>query len=156
MTSKNLAKEKYVELLLAQYQSYVEMADRISARRVDASKFYSSLLTGLLAVIPFILGQNISPMVQKVTFLSMGVLGIMLCVIWVLNLNSYKQLNSLKFIVIHEIEEKLPFACYKREWEVLEQKSDSKGYLRLSKIEKFVPFLFIIPYIILVIYTLVV
>lgn len=33
------------DLLIEQYKLYVEMADRISARRAETNKFYISLLT---------------------------------------------------------------------------------------------------------------
>jgi len=41
----------YQAHILEQYKLYVEMTDRISQRRDQSNRFYSALLTGLLAVI---------------------------------------------------------------------------------------------------------
>lgn len=151
--SEDLPEDKSTELLLEQYKLYVEMADRVSARRTDASKLYISLLTGLLVVIPLVLEQGTPVDMQNIAFLAMGFLGLALCSVWILNIRSYKQLNSLKFKVIHEMEQKLPFPCYDREWEILREEKESRSYLRLSKIEQYVPLLLMIPYLILLIYT---
>jgi len=153
--SKNLAEDKLTELLVEQWKLYVEMTDRISARRVGTSRLYVSLLTGLLALIPFILEQGISPNIQKLVFAVIGCLGLALCSVWIVNIRSYKQLNALKFRVIHEMEQELPFPCYDREWEVLKGKKDSRSYLRLSKVEQYVPLLLTIPYLILLLYAVV-
>ena len=150
----NLVEDKTTEQLVEQWKVCVEMADRVSARRSDASKLYLSLLTGLLAVIPFVTGQATSIDIQKTVFLGFGSLGLMICCIWILNIQSYKQLNSLKFKVIHEIEQKLPFPCFEREWQILKKEKDSRSYLRLSMIEQGIPLLLMIPYLVLLIYVL--
>jgi hypothetical protein len=59
----------------------------------------------------------------------MGVLGLAICTIWVVNIRSYKQINSLKFTVIHEMEKKLPYPCYDREWQILQEDANSRSYL---------------------------
>lgn len=142
------------ELLLEQYKLYVEMTDRLSARRNDASKFYTSLLTALLAIPTFILGQNFPALAQKMTFLGIGCLGLALCLIWMLNINSYKQLASLKFKVIHEMEQDLPFECYQREWEILG--TSHKKYRRLNKVESYVPLLFGLLFLMIIVVSAVV
>jgi len=144
--------DKTVDWLLEEYRLYVEMADKVSARRIEASRLYIALLTGLLAVIPFILEQGTPASIQKTVLISMGFLGLALCCIWTLNIRSYSQLNSLKFRVIHEIEQRLPFPCYEREWEILKEQHDSRSYLRLSKVERYIPVLLMIPYLVLLIY----
>jgi hypothetical protein len=145
--------KRSTELLLREYELYVEMVDRTSARRVDASKLYISLLTGLLAVISFIIEFSAPARIQKIVLISIGFLGFGLCGVWFLNIRSYRQLNHLKFKVVHEIEEKLPFACYTREWEILREQEDVLSYLRLSKIERGIPILLAIPFLILLVYT---
>jgi hypothetical protein len=154
MSQTVITEEKQNELLLEQYKLYVELADNVSARRADASKFYVSLLTVLLAVIPFIVEKGTSPDLQRVVFLTIGILGLVLCFVWSVNIHSYKQLNSLKFKVVHEMEQKLPFPCYQREWQILEQEKSTRSYLRLSQVEQYVPLVLMVPYLILVIYTL--
>lgn len=144
---------KTTELLMEQYKMYVQMSDNVSARRGDTNKLYISLLTGILAVVPFVIEKGTSMDIQRIVFAMLGCLGISLCLVWALNIRSYKQLNKLKFKVIHEMEQLLPFACYNREWEILtEDKGNS--YLRLSRIEQYIPFLLMIPYVVVLIYSL--
>ena len=132
----------------------VQHAIYIQDERADASKFYASLLTVLLAVILLIVEKGTAPDLQRVTFLTIGILGLVLCFVWSVNIHSYKQLNSLKFKVVHEMEQKLPFPCYKREWQILEQEKSTRSYLRLSQVEQYVPLVLMVPYLILVIYAL--
>jgi hypothetical protein len=137
--------------LLEQYKLYVEMADRVSSRRIDANKFYISLLTALIALLSLV---NISMEFTRAVFAAVAILGIILCTVWLINIRSYKQLNSLKFQVIHEMEKQLPFACYAREWQILKQNPAGKKYLRTSHVEQYIPLILLIPYIVLLFYAL--
>jgi len=150
----DLTKEKTVELLLEEWKLAAEMADRVSARRLESSKLYTSLLTGLLAAMPLIVGNNNLPyIIQKMSFIGISTLGICLCLVWVLNLRSYRQINSIKFETIHEMEQKLPFPYFTREWQIIREQP-KQTYTRLSKIEQAIPFLIIIPYVAMLVYTL--
>lgn len=139
-------------VLLEQYKLYVEMADRVSARRADTNKFYISLLTALLALLSIVIERNALPRFQNVIILVVAVLGLVLCYIWIINIRSYRQLNSGKFKVIHEMEQHLPFASYEREWELLAKGADKGKYTRLSRIEQYIPMLLAIPYLLLLVY----
>lgn len=141
-----------IKLVLEQYKTYVEMADRISARRVDTNKLYISLISALLALVPFLLNQDIIRTFQMFALLLLSVVGISLCFIWIININSYKQLNSIKYKVIHEMEKKMPFPCYTREWEL----EKTQKYRRLWKIEQKIPLFLMLPYLILFVFVLVV
>lgn len=140
--------------LLEQYKLYVEMADRVSSRRVEANKLYSTLMTGLLAFVPFALAESERHQLSSLILGMLGIFGLTLSVVWMININSYKQLNSLKFAVIHEMEAQLVFAPYDREWQLLRDKASGRQYLRLSKVERYVPALLSIPYIVLVVLSL--
>ncbi len=140
--------------LIEQYKMYVEMADRVSARRADTNKFYISLLTALLAILLLVVEKNIFSSLQSLVFLAIALLGVALCFVWIINIRSYSQLNTGKFAVIHDMEKKLPYACYDREWEILGRGADRKKYLQLTHIEQYVPFLLAVPYLILFIYAI--
>lgn len=151
---QNKQVEDVSPLLLEQYKLYVEMADRVSARRVETNRFYISLLTALLALLSIVIERNILPTLQFAILLIVALLGLVLCYVWIINIRSYRQLNSGKFKVIHEMEQQLPFACYDREWEILAKGADKHKYTRLSRIEQYVPVLLAIPYLLLFIYSL--
>jgi hypothetical protein len=126
----------YYGHLMEEYKLYVEMTDRMSARRIQASQFYISLLSALFGVIAILVEKKMVPGSESLFLLLGSLLGLSLCFIWYVNINSYKQLNSLKFKVIEEMELHLPFPCYAKEWQI-EKKTNH--YQRLSKVEKYIP-----------------
>lgn len=138
--------------LTEQYKLYVEMADRVSARRADANRFYVSFLTGLLALLSILVKIGSLASIQNFMIKIGSIGGIALCIIWFLNIRSYRQLNSGKFEVIHRMEEKLPFSCYKCEWDVLKNGNDVNSYFSLSKIEQLLPLLIALLFLILLLY----
>ena len=140
--------------LLEEYKLYVEMADRVSQRRVQVASFYISLLSGLLALLSITGNKELFGGSQKIVLLAISILGLSLCYLWSINIDSYRQLNSLKFKVIHEMEQQLPFPCYEREWRILKEEKNGAKYLRLTAIERYVPFIVSIPYLLLLIYSL--
>ena len=144
--------EKFNEHLLEQYKLYVEMADRISERRMQTNKFYISLLSGLLALLSILVTTE--KFNQSLVFIVVSMLGMALCILWHVNILSYRQLNSGKFQVIHEMEQHLPFPCYDREWELLGEGKEKSKYLQLTRVEKYIPLILAIPYIFLFLYTL--
>jgi hypothetical protein len=140
--------------LLEQYKLYVQMMDKVTERRGKTNTFYISLLSSLLALLSLLVNKNnaLFSEPKDIMLLVLAILGIALCYSWHISINSYKQLNSLKFKVINEIESHLPFPCYYREWEILNEYKKNQ-YRRLSKVEKFVPLILAIPYFCLFIYS---
>lgn len=137
---------------LEQYKLYVEMADRVSARRAETNKFYISLISALLAFLIFVVSREIIKEYIDIIIIAFSLLGLILNASWFVNIRSYRQLNSGKFKVIHEMENQLPFPCYTKEWEILGHGKDSKQYRKLTKVELFIPFILAIPYVVLLIY----
>ena len=146
--------EKFRDHLIEQYKLYVEMADRISIRRARTNKFYISLLSGLLLLLSIVVERDIFTGFYNVVFMAFAIFGLLLCFLWYININSYRQLNSGKFRVIHEMEQHLPFPCYDREWEILEGGKDRKKYFQLTRVEQYVPFALSISYLFLLAYSL--
>lgn len=140
---------------LEQYKLYVEMADRVSSRRVQIASLYTSILSALLALLSVTSNKDIFQGSQSVVLLAMSVLGLCLCLAWNININSYKQLNRLKFQVIHNMESHLPFPCYSMEWEILSSDTDPQKYFRLNAIEKYIPVIISTPYWCLFVYSLI-
>lgn len=140
--------------LIEQYKLFVEMADRVSSRRADTNRFYVTLLSGLLAAAAFILKEGFFTRNQNIILLVVAVFGLIICFFWALNLLSYRQLNSGKYQVIHEMEQQLPFNCYDREWELLGRGKNIKKYLPLTRIEIYIPIGIAVLYFLLLIYSL--
>lgn len=141
---------KYKEHLLEQYKLYVEMADRVSARRSTANAFFLTANTLLLSgsgILSHICSGSVisDPLAPAMALIG----GILLCFAWKSIVKSYKQLNDGKFKIIHAIEKKLPIGLYEAEWKVLGEGKDTKKYAPLTRLESLIPNIFIILYILL-------
>jgi len=53
------------------------------------------------------------------------------------------------------MEQHLPFPCYDKEWEILGEGKEGKRYLPLTRVEQYVPFILTIPYLLLLVYSLI-
>lgn len=146
--------ENSEKILFEQYKLYVEMTDRNSQRRSITNKFYITVLTGLLAFISWNTSCSQLCDIFEHLLLLISLLGLFLCIIWFININSYKQLNKGKFKVILEMENQLPFPCYSREWDILECGKNHRNYLPYTKIEKLIPALIAILYMFLLLYSI--
>lgn len=144
--------KEYKEHLLGQYKLYVEMADRISSRRSKANTFFLSVNTLLVTAIGILskLGSSFEAL-NLWWVLVTSFAGILFCWSWLSMINSYKELNSGKFKIIHLIEQKLPLAMYKAEWSYLKPKKRLSRYRQLTVVELWVPRIFAVVYLVLMI-----
>ena len=140
--------QEYKSHLLAQYQLYVESVEKISDRRQNANNYFITINTVLISF----LGVLFQVKIFENTFwikLLIPLVGVIICVIFWYLLRSYKQLNTGKFRVIHEIEQRLPAALYDYEWHILKEGKDKKVYYPFSHIEIIIPWVFGGVYLIL-------
>ena len=136
----------YSQHLFDQYKLMVEMADRVSARRMQANTFFLTVNTALLAVFASLVKEEV--LFGFVGALPIGAL-LILCYVWWRIVFSYRQLNSGKFRVIHQLEQQLPVAPYAAEWIAVGEGKDPKRYLPLTHVENWVPRLFGLLYLLL-------
>jgi len=138
--------EKYQDHLLKQYELYLAGAEKISDRRESANKYFYTLNSGILISIGFLLNSSIQPIFIMLAILSLAILGIIFSIIFWYLINSYKQLNTGKFKVVHKMEEQLPTQPYKDEWIELGEGKDKSKYYPFSHIEKIIPIIFGVIY----------
>jgi hypothetical protein len=136
--------------LLEQYKMYVEMADRISIRRQSANNYFSSINTAVLAFLG-VTSKNGFDILPKFWPIIVSVAGLILCYTWYRLVRSYKDLNTGKFMVIHELEKKLPASPYDAEWLAVGEGKNSKLYLPFTHIEIRIPWIFMLLYIAVII-----
>ncbi len=132
---------KYKDHLLDQYKVYLEMADRISHRRQVANTFILSINTAIVTLCGILLNFAGIPCRSIWLLLTAGA-GVVLSYVWYRLVRSYKDLNSAKFAVIHEIENALPIQPYAAEWKKVGEGKDAKLYLPFTHIETNVPWVF--------------
>lgn len=130
---------KYQDHLFDQYKLYVELADKISARRETANAFFLTVNTSLLSFVGYITSKDTGDYIWL-----LGIVGLLICYFWYRLLCSYRGLNTAKFLVVHEIEARLPLKPYDAEWEALGEGKDDKRYKPLTHIEQCVPWVFAI------------
>ncbi len=145
--------DRYIEHLLEQYKAYINSAEKISDRRQKSNEFFLTLNSALVALLGFITIKTNGGEINYLPFL-FSVSGIIICYLWYRMVYSYKCLNSGKFKVIHAIERRLPLALYDTEWEALDRGKNKKVYWSFSHLESFVPWIFIVIYLVILITTL--
>ncbi|GGN87537.1 RipA family octameric membrane protein [Nocardia rhizosphaerihabitans] len=136
----------YDNAVLEQYRLYVEMTDRVSARRGLANSFFLSLNTGIFTLAS-LFGKSPPPDTAKWLVIPLiAILG--QCFAWFYLVRSYRLLNSAKFQVIGALEERLPASPFwKAEWWALGEGRNRALYWPLSHIEQWVPVLFALAYV---------
>lgn len=138
------------------YKLAVEMADRVSARRAVANAFFLTVNTTLVAVV----GLRGTAASSALLTVSVCVAGIAVAGCWWFLLQNYRRLNEAKFAVINKIEEEhLPVKVFSEEWAVLGRPDGPEGRLarikagfkQLGTVEKVVPMVFALLYVMLLI-----
>jgi len=138
------------------YKLAVEMADRVSARRAVANAFFLTVNTTLVAVI----GLSTTQPDSSLRFTAVCLAGVAVSVCWWLLLRVYRRLNSAKFAVINHIEaDHLPVKPYTDEWAELMPGDEvptrrarlGKTFRELSGVERIVPIIFGLLYVVLLI-----
>lgn len=139
--------------LLEIYKLQAELADRVSQRREGANRLYVSLLVGLMVFLGAVLRFGAGDFPAGMVLLVAGVMGSLLAVSWFVVIRSYRQLNSGKFKALHELEEKLAYPFFKREWELLAEGKERSRYWKLTNVEVGLPCIFFLLFFGLAIYS---
>ena len=123
--------------MLEQYKIYVQSAENVSSRRVSTSRYLLTLSAALMAVH----GIQLSGLNPDYWILTIPVAGIAVSILWYNLIQSHRNMNTIKFKLILELEQHLPVAFYTREWEMAKQKGGTP-YKETTWIEQFLPILF--------------
>ena len=136
---------KYQDHLLEQYKIYYESAEKISSKRQTANSFFVTLNTAIIALVSYVhVGSSTSTKYYWIVALA----GVAISYMWYRLIRSYKDLNSAKFKVIHEIEKKLPLSPFDAEWEVIGRGKNSALYLPFTHIEVRIPWVFLVLHLV--------
>ena len=129
--------------LLEQYKLYVQSAENVSARRLASSNYLLTLNTALVALYGF---QSVN--LENYLAILISVIGIFASLLWYRIIKSHRDLNTVKFEIIHELEQHLPVALFDYEWEKTEQRR-GKSYSPVTQIELWIPIAFLVLHFIL-------
>ncbi len=128
------------------YKLHVQMADNVSSRRGKTNQFYLTLLSAIFIAISFIFEKQQAISSWNVLVIAACILGIVISIVWWLNIVSYKKLNSVKFQILCDLEKKLPYDFLTKEWDDINSNKDNDKYVHLSKIEQFLPWFLMIVF----------
>lgn len=132
----------YNNTVLEQWKTCVEQANSNTDKRNNSNSLFITLNVALFAVVTFTWDYK---------SILLAVVGIIVCVLWLNMIRSYRQLSRVKYDIINEIEKKLPLAPFGHEWEKLKLEHN---YIGLTTIEVVIPWLFLALYALAIIWPL--
>ncbi|WP_329286728.1 RipA family octameric membrane protein [Streptomyces sp. NBC_01455] len=136
-----------VQVLLEQYKLYIEMTDRMSARRALTNSFFLTINLAALGAVGSLVTKYPGTWSDFASLIGMLAL-IAECLVWFYTLRSYRQLSKAKYTVIEVLEEKLPSRPYsKGEWGAYVRSGKQGKYFRLTTAEQMMPVIFGLGYI---------
>ena len=135
--SKETYEDSFRTDLLEQYKLYVQSAENVSGRRVASSSYLLTLNTALVALY----GLQSASFGENWWTLLVPIAGILVSWLWCRIIKSHADLNRVKFALIHEMEQHLPAAMYKCEWQLAEG-GQGKAYKAVTTTEQWIPGLF--------------
>ena len=125
--------------LLEIYKLHAELADRVSQRREGANRLHVSLLSGFLVFLAALLRFGSGDIPTPWLLFFSGIIGMSISVSWCVVIRSYGQLNRGKFDALNELEHKLGYLFFSREWRFLR---NHNRYWKLTFVEKLLPTIF--------------
>ncbi len=130
--------------LMAQYKLYVEIADRMSSRRMLVNAFFVALNLAAIALFSFSFkdGALNHNALELLPFLAIGAT----CIIWWKVTHLYRRLNFGRSKAIQKLEQCLPVAPYETEWSSRRTRRSANLYKSLAQLEYWMPFCFILWY----------
>jgi len=130
--------------LLELYKLHAELADRVSQRREGANRLFVALLTGIFVFFGAVARSEAGSFSIWPILSIGGILGMALCGAWYILIRSYRQLNTGKFKALHELEQRLTYPFFTREWKLLKKGRDFRSYWQLTVVENFLPVIFFV------------
>ena len=98
------------DLLSIQWQTCVDMANSVSQRRDTMNNLFVTLNLAIIAGISLVGGTKTIMMI---------VAGVIVCAVWILFINNFKELNSAKFAIINTLEESMINKPFTEEWRII-------------------------------------
>jgi hypothetical protein len=127
---------EYIE----QYKSYLQDVGNIGARHENTRRFYLAVVSALFVFLSMAGKDGLLKAVEGPVRTLVGMLGIILCVAWVMHMQSFAAIYNAKFGVLRAIEkERNLFPVFDEEWKHLH--ADPR-YRLLTLIDSAVPLLF--------------
>lgn len=116
------------------YKAYLEDLGRIGGRHEELRKFYLSVISALFVYVSLAGKDGLLVNQKQGVLVIVGLVGVAVCVLWALHMQSFKVLFAAKIQTLHKFEEKLGVELFKEESAKLKE----KHYWPLTAIDQFV------------------
>lgn len=124
------------ELILQEYKLYAEQKENFIDRNFRTNKFY--MVSFVVIIFAMIYTGNVVFMERLSATLVFSIIGIAVCALWWMNVDSYNILIKIKFAnVLEAIEEKLPVKPFTDEFKGIQEFRENKVFM-FSDIQKFI------------------
>lgn len=124
------------ELIFREYKLYAEQKENFIDRNFKTNRFY--MISFVAIIFAMIFTGNVVFMTKLSATLVFSLVGIAVCALWWMNVDSYNTLIKIKFSnVLEKIEEKLPVKPFTDEYEGI-QEFKSKKVFMFSDIQKLI------------------
>ena len=124
------------ELIFQEYKMYAEQKENFIDRNFQTNKFY--MISFVAIIFAMIFTSNVMFMEKLSATLLFSLIGISVCVLWWMNVDSYNTLIKIKYAnVLEAIEEKLPIKPFTEEYKGIEEFRNKKVFM-FSDIQKII------------------
>lgn len=124
------------ELIFQEYKLYAEQKENFIDRNFRTNRFY--MISFVVIIFAMIYTGQVVFMERISATLLFSLIGIAVCALWWMNVDSYNTLIKIKFAnVIEAIEEKLPVKPFTDEFKGIQEFRENKVFM-FSDIQKFI------------------
>ncbi len=128
------------------YTAFLQSMEAVSNRRQSTHSFFLSINTAIVALSSYFTTTKTSLALYMIP-----ATGIVVCLIWDQLLRKYRNLNKVKFKVIHDMEQKLPMAPYDAEGAYFMEDSPKQKDIGFTFIERRIPYIFILFHLVVLV-----
>lgn len=124
------------ELIFQEYKLYAEQKENFIDRNFRTNRFY--MISFVAIIFAMIFTSNVVFMERITATLLFSLIGISVCALWWMNVDSYNTLIKIKFAnVLEAIEEKLPVKPFTDEFQGIEEFRNKRVFM-FSDIQKLI------------------
>ena len=134
-------------ILAQQYRGVMAMIQLNYTRRTATNRFYISIGSGLLVFLTYAVNPSIDIEIQSLAATLVAVVGLILCLVWGIQIRALRDLIDIQISLAHEMEQDLPFDFFHRQKELLKQPG---RWLKYGVVEQILPMLMSLPYLLIV------
>jgi xanthosine utilization system XapX-like protein len=133
-------------VLVQQYRGVMAMIQQNYTRRTATNRFYISIGSGLLVFLTYAVNPSVDIEIQSVAATMVAVVGLVLCLVWGLQIRALRGLIDIQIKLAQEMEQSLPFDFFCRQEELLIQPG---RWLKYGVVEQGLPVLISLPYLLI-------